>query len=188
MHMLKIWLALFVMLGATLGGCAGAPPVGEASTNRPVYRLGAGDRIRIVVFGEDALSKDYALTSAGDVAFPLIGDVKAAGLTPAELGAALTQRLGNGYLSDPRVSVEVLNYRPFYILGEVQKSGEFPYVTDLSALQAIALAGGYTYRADRRRLFIRHAGETAERTYELRDDNPVWILPGDTIRVGERYF
>jgi protein involved in polysaccharide export with SLBB domain len=173
---------------AFLAACGGhVPPVAEMSATPPVYRLGAGDKIRITVFGEEALSREYSITSAGILSFPLIGEVKAAGQSPTELGADLTKRLSAGYLNDPRVSIEMMGYRPFYILGEVERAGEFPYVTDLSALQAVALAGGYTYRADRRRLFIRRAGETEERTYRL-DGRPVWILPGDTIRVGERYL
>ena len=100
----------------------------------------------------------------------------------------ISDGLSNGYLNDPRVNVEVLNYRPFYILGEVTRAGEFPYATDMSVLQAVALAGGYTYRADQRRVFIRRAGSDQESTYDLASGRTVYIQPGDTIRVGERYF
>ncbi len=183
-------LALFALVvSGFLAACApSAPPVATSTPTAPVYRLGAGDKLRVTVFGEDSMSRDYAITSAGDISFPLLGDVPAVGRTITELRADLVGRLSKGYMNDPRVTVEVLNYRPFYILGEIEKAGEYDYVADLSALQAVALAGGYTYRADRRRVFIRRAGETGERTYEITDDQPVWVLPGDTVRVGERYF
>lgn len=171
-----------------LSGCGARVPPGVASATPPVYRLGPGDKIRVNVFGEETLSREYAITSAGELSFPLIGEMNAAGKSPAELGTELTKRLGAGYIEDPRVSVEMIGYRPFYILGEVERSGEFPYVTNLSAMQAVALGGGYTYRADRRQVFIRRAGENEERAYRLDEGNPVWIMPGDTIRIGERYF
>ena len=181
-----LWLAIATL---TLSACGGnLPPLGEDGFVAPEYRLAAGDRLRVTVFGEEALSKEYIVTSAGDLAFPLLGDLPAAGKTSGELAKDITTGLDAGYLNDPRVNIEVLNYRPFYILGEVTKSGEFPYSDDLTALQAIALAGGYTYRAEQRRVFIRRAGEQEERTYELNSGRSVYVRPGDTIRVGERYF
>ena len=96
--------------------------------------------------------------------------------------------LSEGYLNDPRVSIEVLNFRPIYVLGEVQRSGEFSYKPELTATQAIALAGGYTYRAQKNRVFIRRADSDQELTYELSSGHPVYVAPGDTIRVGERFF
>ena len=178
-------LALAVLLSAC---AAGVPPLANDSYEAPVYRLAAGDKLRIVVFGEEALSKEYTVTSAGDLSFPLLGDIQAAGLTPAELQSAVASGLGQGYLNNPRVNIEVLNFRPFYILGEVSKAGEYPYSTDLTVFQAVALAGGFTYRADQRRVFIRRAGSDQERTYELSQGKAVYVRPGDTIRVGERYF
>jgi polysaccharide biosynthesis/export protein len=178
-------LALAILLSACGGN---VPPLANDSHEAPVYRLAAGDKLRIVVFGEEALSKEYTITSAGDLSFPLLGDIQASGRTPTELQSAITAGLSEGYLNDPRVNVEVLNFRPFYILGEVSKAGEYPYATDLTVFQAVALAGGFTYRADQRRVFIRRAGSDQELTYELSDGRAVYIQPGDTIRVGERYF
>ncbi|MEM7688736.1 MAG: polysaccharide biosynthesis/export family protein [Pseudomonadota bacterium] len=154
----------------------------------PEYRLAVDDEVRVVVFGEPTLSKNYTVTSSGDIAFPLIGDVKAAGMTATELNGFLTETLGNGFLNNPRLNVEILKFRPFYVLGEVSRSGEFKYRPELTVLQAIALAGGYTYRADRKRVFIRRAGQETEFTYELDKGRAIYISPGDTIRIGERFF
>jgi polysaccharide biosynthesis/export protein len=184
----RMWATMLAGLSLMLAGCASLPPLAESQREAPAYELGAGDKLRVTVFGEESLSREYTITSAGDISFPLLGDVPVVGLTAAQLGETLTRKLGAGYVNDPRVSVEVLNYRPFYILGEVSRSGEYPYSAGLTALQAVALAGGYTYRAEKNRIFIRRAGEMAERTYVISSDNPVWILPGDTVRVGERYF
>jgi polysaccharide export outer membrane protein len=185
----KLLKLLVLALAGLLAACAASvPPLASDSFEAPVYRLAAGDKLRIVVFGEEALSKEYTVTSAGDLSFPLLGDIQAAGLTSAELQRAITEGLDQGYLNDPRVNVEVLNFRPFYILGEVIKSGEYPYSTDLTVHQAVALAGGFTYRADQRRVFIRRAGTEQEHTYDLSQGRAVYVRPGDTIRVGERYF
>ncbi|WP_394729161.1 polysaccharide biosynthesis/export family protein [Altererythrobacter sp. GH1-8] len=184
----QILAALCAML-LGLSACAtGTPPIAESSLNAPSYQIGAGDRLKVTVFGEEALSNEYAVTSVGDIAFPLLGAIPAEGKTVEQFASLLTEKLSNGYLNDPRVSIEVLNYRPFYILGEVSNSGEFAYRASLTATQAIALAGGYSYRADKSKVFIRRAGETEERTYILKPDQPVWILPGDTVRIGERFL
>lgn len=181
---------LISSLALSLSACASAQiPAGTSTAAAPQYLLGPGDKLRITVFGEDDLSGDYSVTSNGDLSLPLLGDVPAVGRSASTLQGDVIKRLTEGgYMVDPRVSVEVLNYRPYYILGEVEKSGEFPYVSGLSGLQAVAIAGGFSYRANRKKLFIRHAGETVEKEYNLNSDQPVWILPGDTIRVGERYF
>ena len=184
----QILAALCAML-LGLSACAtGTPPVAEASIDAPSYRIGAGDRLKVTVFGEESLSNEYVVTSVGDIAFPLLGAIPVEGRTVEGSAAFLTQRLADGYLNDPRVSIEVLNYRPFYILGEVSNSGEVAYRANLTATQAIALAGGYSYRADKSKVFIRRAGETEERTYILKANQPVWVLPGDTVRIGERFL
>lgn len=182
-------LLLLLMSAGLLTACAGgSPPLASDPYAVPEYRLAADDELRIVVFGEDSLSKTYTVTSSGDIAFPLLGDVRAAGRTANELNAYLTQQLAGGYLNDPRINIEVVKFRPFYVLGEVSRSGQFEYRPELTALQAIALAGGYTYRADRKRVYIRRAGQEAEFTYELNQGRAIYISPGDTIRVGERFF
>lgn len=183
---MSIFFATAVLLTV---GCAGSiPPAGTAAYQPTEYRMAAGDRLRITVFGEEALTREYAVSSAGDLAFPLVGDIPVVGKTVNELQATLIAGLSKGYINDPRVTAEILNYRPFYVLGEVAKSGEFPFSDDLTVQQAVALAGGYTYRADQRRVFIRRRGQAREETYELTAERPVFVSPGDTIRVGERYF
>jgi protein involved in polysaccharide export with SLBB domain len=149
------------------------------------YRLGMGDKLRITVYGEADLSGEFVVDSAGQIQLPLVGQVKAAGLTIHEFVAEVMESLGN-YLKDPKVSIEVLNYRPFYIMGEVNKPGEYPYENGLSVMSAIALAGGYTYRADDTEVFIRHTGEKKEEV--LRADAATKIKPGDIIRIPERIF
>lgn len=180
---------LMIACMMVLAACAGTlPPLAQDGYEPPVYRLAPGDKLNITVFGEEALTKEYVITSAGDLAFPLLGDVQAAGKTSGELSVALTSALSRGYLNDPRVNIEVLNYRPFFILGEVQTAGEYPYRDGLTVSQAVALAKGYTYRADQRRVFIRRADDPEEKTFELSSQRPVYIQPGDTVRVGQRYF
>lgn len=173
-------------------GCATsvAPPLGavEAQQGLGTYRLGAGDKLRITVYNEPNLSGEYAVSGAGEIAFPLIGMVAADGRTVAEVTQTLTSRIGDGYMSDPRVSVEVLNYRPFYILGEVQKPGEYPYVAGMTIEQAVAVAGGFNYRANPRRVNLRRTPDPAEKSVDLRESRVVAVMPGDTIRVLERYF
>lgn len=182
-------LFLLVLGASLLMGCAGGkPPLASDQYAVPEYKLGIDDELRVVVFGEPTLSKTYTITSSGDIAFPLIGDVKAAGMTATQLNEFLVEALGNGFLNNPRLNIEVLKFRPFYVLGEVSRSGEFQYRPQLTALQAIALAGGYTYRADRKHVYIRRAGQDEEFTYELGKGRAIYISPGDTIRIGERFF
>lgn len=160
----------------------------EARMGLGAYRLGAGDKLRVTVYNEPSLSGEYAVSSAGEIAFPLIGMVAANGHTVSEVTQALTSRIGDGYMTDPRVSVEVLNYRPYYILGEVQKPGEYPYVAGMTIEQAVAVAGGFSYRANARSVGLRRTSDPAEKSVELRANAVVTVMPGDTIRVKERYF
>ncbi|MET3470185.1 MULTISPECIES: polysaccharide biosynthesis/export family protein [unclassified Novosphingobium] len=186
------------MLAAVLGfalllpGCAGttAQPLSavDRATGLAGYRVGAGDKLRITVFNEPTLTGEYNVTSTGAVAFPLIGVVQAGNHTIDDVTHEITGRLAGAYVNDPRVSVEVLNYRPFYILGEVNKPGEYPYASGMTVEQAIAKAGGFTYRANEKTAFLRRQTTSAEHSVSLRSGAPVAVLPGDTIRVGERYF
>ena len=150
------------------------------------YHLGAGDKLRIIVFGEDSLTGEFFVSGAGKIAFPLVGDIDALGKTIPELQAAIEAKLADGYLKMPKVSAEVLNYRPFYILGEVMKPGEYPYTNGLTVLNAVATASGFTYRADKHKVFIRRASTKDELSEPLTPTTPV--EPGDTIRIGERIF
>ena len=179
-------------------GTAGAPAQGgptQAGSNQAdgarapdTYVLGPGDRVRITVFGEDRLSGEYVITTTGELSFPLIGNVRARGLSIADLQSTLRERLSGGYLKDPRITAEMLIFRPFYVLGEVARPGQYPYVDGLTIQQAIATAGGYTYRAKRSKVFLREPRREGESEIDLKKHplNPVG--PGDTIRVAERFF
>jgi protein involved in polysaccharide export with SLBB domain len=151
------------------------------------YKLGSGDKIKLVVYGEDDLGGEYLVDGAGQVQLPLLGQVPAAGLTIHQFVASVTNLfVSEGYLKRPRISVEVENYRPFYIIGEVKTPGQYPYITGMNALNAIALAGGYTYRADDTVIYVRHNGSTNE--VKAPADQNTKIGPGDIVRVGERVF
>jgi polysaccharide biosynthesis/export protein len=150
------------------------------------YILGPNDRVRVKVYGEPDITGEYEVDSTGQISVPLAGHVKAEGLTTRQLEGAITSALAKGIVRDPRVNVEVALYRPYYILGEVKKGGEYPYRLGLTVLDAVASAGGFTYRANENKVYLRHAGANAEETYSL--DTPVPIFPGDNIRIPERYF
>lgn len=173
------------------GGCASTPLGGtaeESSADRVLdeYRLGAGDRVRVTVFGEPSLTGEFQVSSAGKISLPLVGDLQASDLTVAEFQRTVEVALMNGYLLEPRVSAEVLTYRPFFILGEVGSPGTYPYAAGLTVLNAVATAGGFTYRANTGRVYIRRAGTNAEESYPL--TSRTRVAPGDTIRIGERLF
>jgi polysaccharide export outer membrane protein len=168
----------------SLSGCTTATATMEAEQPAE-YRLGPGDQLRVTVFGETELTGVFQVGSQGVIAFPLVGDVTAGGLTVLEFRESLQTALLQ-YIRQPNVSVEVANYRPFFILGEVQRPGTYPYSANLTVLNAVATAGGFTYRASRNRVFIRHGNEPVEHAYPLTITTPV--LPGDTVRIGERLF
>lgn len=178
-------LAALVTLSAAPAFAQNAIPASEQAVDQ-AYRLGPGDKVRIIVFGETELTGDYDVAADGSLMFPLVGAVRAAELTPPQLSEAIAAQLRAGYLRDPQVSSSVIGYRPFYILGEVTNPGTYPYAPNLDVLSAVAVAGGYSYRANRSRVFIRRAGEESERRYNLRER--VSVQPGDTIRIGERFF
>ena len=152
----------------------------------PENRLGSGDKIRVITFGEESLTGEFFVGGEGKVSLPLVGELPAAGKTAREFQTEVEDSLKQGYLKEPKVSVEVLTYRPFYILGEVMKPGEYPYTNHLTVLNAVATAAGFTYRADTKKVFIKRANEGQERVYPLTTGTQV--APGDTIRIGERFF
>jgi polysaccharide export outer membrane protein len=158
----------------------------EVTTDGPSYVLGPSDRVRLRVYGEGDITGDYEVDTNGYISVPLAGRVKAAGLTTRQLERSVAEALSRGVLRDPRVNIEIATYRPFFILGEVKKAGEYPYKSGLTVLDAVASAGGYTYRANEGKVVIRRAGSTVEETHAL--DGPVLVFPGDNIRVPERYF
>jgi protein involved in polysaccharide export with SLBB domain len=150
------------------------------------YALGAGDKLRITVFNEPDLSGEFDINGQGFVSVPLIGQIKVIGQTTSDVQALLTVKYGKDYLVNPRVNVEVLNYRPFFILGEVNHPGSYPYVNGMTVINAVALAGGYTPRANHDGTKIRHSNEATEQAREVKEDSAV--LPGDVIEVPERFF
>lgn len=180
--------ATALSLIAACQSAPGATRASDASANReaPVYRLGSGDELRITVFGQPDLTGQFEIDGSGSIAMPLIGEVGAADLTVRELENAITAQLADGYLRDPRVSAEVINYRPYYILGEVNQPGEYPYNSGLTVQNAVAAAGGYTYRANQRVVFIKALDDDRELSYQLSPQ--IQVQPGDTIRIGERLF
>ena len=150
------------------------------------YRLDAGDKLRVVVFGQDGLTNTYAIDAGGAITMPLIGAVPARGQTPAGLAADITGRLRRGYIREPSVAVEIESYRPFFILGEVAAPGQYPYVPNMSVESAVAIAGGFSPRARRDTVTLTHTDEAGP----LRTLVPLGtaINPGDTVLVGERWF
>ena len=174
------------VLGLQATGAAGLPPPPAPPAAPPEYVLGSNDKLRVIVFGEDQLSGEFSVGADGRIAFPLIGSIQAGGRPPTEVQETIAAALRSGYVRDPRVSVEVLKFRPFYILGEVQKPGEYPFSTGMTVLKAVATAGGFSYRANTRRVYIRRLGEQAEHVEDLKPSTAV--LAGDTVRIGERFF
>src|SRR5581483_389852 len=168
------------------GSDAAATPAAYAAPAAPAhdapYRLDAGDRLRVVVYGQEGLTNSYAIDAGGAITMPLIGAVAARGKTPAGLAADIAARLRNGYIREPSVAVEVETYRPFFILGEVAAPGQYPYVPNMSVESAVAIAGGFSPRARRDSVTLTHnAGRTV-----VPLGTP--ISPGDTVLVGERWF
>jgi protein involved in polysaccharide export with SLBB domain len=187
------WVLLAI--GLSVSGCAGSSALGpaaqadytasiEAAAVSP--RIQAGEKIRLTVYGEASLSGDYQIDPSGFVSLPLAGTVKAEGLTQSELERELAKKFRSEYLRNPKVTVSVVEFRPFYILGEIQKPGAYPYSSGLNVLRAIAVAGGTTYRGSKSTVEIQHAGESEMREYSLAPSIPV--LPGDIIRIPQRYF
>jgi polysaccharide export outer membrane protein len=150
------------------------------------YTLDSGDKLRIVVFGQDALSNNYTVDAQGQVSLPLVGAIEARGLTTAQLSNAIAGRLKSGFVRDPSVAVEIETYRPFFVLGEVTFPGQYPYVPNMTVENAIAIAGGFTPRAFRDKVTITRKvqGVPARTTLPLRHP----LRPGDTVEVSERWF
>jgi len=150
------------------------------------YTLDSGDRLRIVVFGQDGLTNTYAVDAGGHIDMPLIGSVGARGLTTNELAARIAERLREGYIREPHVAVEIEAYRPFFILGEVTQPGQYPYVANMTVETAVAIAGGFAPRAFRRTVIVTRTVHGLP----LRMTVPVGypLHPGDTVNVQERWF
>jgi polysaccharide export outer membrane protein len=165
------------------GAGAGAGLSGAAVAD---YRFGIADKLRLTVYNEPTLSGEFTVGSNGMLSLPLVGDLAVKGKSTSEVIKMVTTMLSDGYLRDPRVSIDVLTYRPFFILGEVTKPGEYPYSNGLTVMNAVATASGFSYRASKKKVFIKRAGEAVEKRYDLVPD--LEVQPGDTIRIAERYF
>ena len=179
---IALMAALFALLPAGGASAQEPPPAAQNSA----FHLSPGDKLRISTYGEPSLSGEFAISSAGTISFPLIGTVQAAGKDAQAVQQAIATALADGFVNDPKVTVEVANFRPVYILGEVNKPGEYPFAMGLTVRGAVAKADGFTYRANEKRVSIKRAGEAEEQAHRLTADVPV--QPGDTIRIGERYF
>jgi polysaccharide export outer membrane protein len=181
----RLLIALSFALAAA--GCAhqASVPAVSAYAEEP-YGLDSGDKLRVVVFGQDGLTNSYAVDASGAITMPLIGAVQARGHTPAELSRTVAARLRQGYIREPHVAVEVETYRPFFILGEVTFPGQYPYVSNMTVETAIAIAGGFSPRAQRAAVTVSRplAGEITRSTAPL--NTP--LRPGDTVVVAERWF
>lgn len=179
----KIMVAACLVMTLTLhaGGVTGQDNDAASS-----YRLAAGDRVRITVYGHEDLSGEFEIDGTGHITLPLIRIVRAEGYSTRELAEVISNELQPEYLKNPRVSAEVLNYRPFYIIGEVKEPGSYPYVNGITVINAVAVAGGYTYRARKGRIKIIRESDTSRREIPARPETPV--LPGDVIEIPERFF
>ncbi|HEX5007182.1 MAG TPA: polysaccharide biosynthesis/export family protein [Hyphomonadaceae bacterium] len=173
---------------AIIAACSTGPAMAnpQAASISDSYRLGTGDEVKVTVFGEADLSGPVVVDGQGAITMPLIGQVEVKGLTFAETGSRLEAKLKDGWLRDPKVTVEMTKGRPYYILGEVNRAGEYPFTSGLTVMNAIAAAGDFTYRADKKKIMVTNADSSEEREVKLTPATPV--QPGDRIRVLERYF
>jgi len=181
---------LILVLGLGIAGCRTdfGPVVLEPDPVAPsnvAARLQTGDRIKMTVYGEPNLSGFYDISPSGTITLPLVGTIRAAGRPRSELEREITRRYTET-LQEPKVAIEVVEFRPFFVMGEAERPGQYPYRSGLNVLTAISTAGGLTYRASRSTVLVQHSGETVWREYALTSN--VLVSPGDLIRVPERYF
>ncbi len=190
-----MWKATIgLLLAAVLVGCAStvgdfpSEPAPQAALNpTDGYLLEPGNRVRVIVFNENNLSGDFTVDTIGNIQLPLIGNVRASGLTAKALSGRITEILRrDAYMKDPSVAVEIQTFRPFYVLGEVRQAGEFPYTVGMTVLGAIARAGGYDYRARQGQVVLARMIGEEQKEYAATERTP--ILPGDIIKVLERRF
>jgi polysaccharide export outer membrane protein len=151
-----------------------------------VYHLDAGDKLRVVVYGQEGLTNTYAIDAGGSITMPLIGSVPARGRTTAGLASEISAKLRGGYIRDPSVAVEIESYRPFFILGEVAAPGQYPYVPNMTVESAVAIAGGFSPRARRDSVTVTHTDASGTGRFAVPPGTS--ISPGDTVMVGERWF
>ncbi len=187
----------FLLTLGLLAGCGGdpaplpqvqapLPTAGQETASVAGYQLGPGDQVRVTVFRHEDLSGEFQLDGEGDFSLPLVGEIKGGGKVARTLEDDIEDAFRDGgYLVNPQVSLEVLNYRPFYIIGEVNQPGSYPYVSGMSVINAIALAGGYTYRASQDSISVQRGGSNGKKVAVGPTSQ---VLPGDIINVPERFF
>ena len=185
--------AILVLLFSSLmlSNCVYANDTTEAlsqtkAAENQEYQLGSGDQIKITVFNQEELSGEYTINGAGKIALPLIGDIETKDLTVKQVEEKIANKLKPDYLLNPRVNVQVLNYRPFYIIGEVKEPQSYPYVDGMTYLNAVAIAGGFTYRAKEDHVMVVRMKDPKKQEIRLNMDEKV--MPGDVIHVEERFF
>ena len=186
MKLALITAAILACIGAAAAERAQPTLLASPETSDAGVKLGSGDHVQITTFGEKDLSGEFVVAADGTLPFPLIGAVPAAGRTLDEVRGTIVAKLADGYLRAPRVSAQVLTFRPYYILGEVNKPGEYSYTNGLTVFNAVATAQGFTYRANTHVVLIKHADEAGEHKDPL--NTGVKVQPGDTIRIVERFF
>lgn len=169
-----------------LGGCANQPRTDQAAGPPPALRIGPGDRVQVTVFGVTEMTNEYTVSDSGTISIPLAGQVPIANLTTRQAEEALAQRLAQGLVQNPQVSINVTRYRLIFVLGEVQRPGGFEYFAGMTVLNAVALGGGYTVRADQRNILLIRAADPSRRPEVVGDS--AYIQPGDTVQVPERWF
>jgi protein involved in polysaccharide export with SLBB domain len=160
-------------------------PDGLRAAEPPAYKLGVGDKVRVTVYGEKDLSGDFDVNDQGEVTLPLIGAVRVAGKSVGDAETFITTAYGKNYLVNPHVNLQVMNYRPFFILGEVKNPGSYPFVNGMTVVNAVALAGGYTPRANTKNIEVKRGSNSGG---EVQVSEDAGVLPGDIIRVPERFF
>ena len=170
---------------AALAACQAFPPP-EPPPEASPWPLGSGDRLRVVVFEQNQLGGEFAVSDDGAISLPLVGRLQVAGLTPAATEKLIAERFNHGILKEPQVNVEVLHYRPIYVYGEVTKPGAYDFSGKLMILNAVSLAGGYTYRAQKKGITVIRNTDPDRNAISVRETTPVG--PGDVIYVPERWF
>lgn len=183
---MKLLIRIKLLMVVALFGLAGVAGAEDLVAVPDDYRLAAGDQLRVSVYGHDDLSGEFEVDGNGQLSLPLIQDIDAANKTLNELEIDITNELKPDYLMNPRVSVEILSYRPFYIVGEVNAPGSYPYVSGMTVINGVALAGGFTYRAQKTRIKI--IRDRTDSKQEIAASADTEVMPGDVIEIGERFF
>ena len=183
---MKRFITLFGVLGLLFVGACQTSRIETTSSIASPYLMGPGDRVRVLVFGQPELSNSFSIGQNGEISYPLVGGISASGKTPEQLQGSIRAALMQGYLRDPKVSVEIEAYRPFFILGEVGQAGSYSWREGLTVKRAIALAGGYSARASKNSFTVSRYVDGEVQKARVGPDFPV--LPGDTLEVHERLF